>query len=84
VALIEAQMRQDDTDWLQEDADYWRSPNGEKITGLKGVFAARLAQLKHYLGSDLYIPITSLDRNQHDFVRLFREYRAQLIRESTE
>ncbi len=82
VALVEAQMRQDDTSDLQEDAEHWMSKNGEKVTGLKGMFAARLAQLKRYLGSDLYIPLTSLDRNQHDFIRFFRQYRAQINAES--
>jgi hypothetical protein len=79
VALIEAQTRQDDTQWLQEDAEFWRNSRGEKITGLKGMFAARLAQLKRYLGSDIYIPLTSLDRNQHDFIAMFRQYRAEVI-----
>ncbi len=84
VALVEAQIRQDDTRGLQEDADYWIASNGEKVTGLKGTFAARLAQLKRYLGSDLYIPLTSLDRNQHDFIQFFRQYRAAVSAESFE
>lgn len=77
VALLEAQFRGDDLNQLQEDADHWINQTGLKVTDLKGVFAARLHQLKLFLGADLYIPQTSLDRNQEDFIGLFLQYKAQ-------
>ena len=77
VALLEAQFRRDDLSQLQEDADNWIDQSGLKITDLRGIFAARLHQLKQFLGSDLYIPQTSLDRNQHDFIELFLKYKSQ-------
>ncbi|MEE4245660.1 MAG: DUF2982 domain-containing protein [Kangiellaceae bacterium] len=78
VALVEAQFRQDDVSKIQEDNDSWRSQSGKKIGGIKGMFASRLVTLKHYLGADLYFPITSLDRNQDDFIQMFRQYKRQI------
>ena len=78
VALLEAQFRQDSSSSLQEDAEHWRDSNGKLITGLKGMFAARLQQLKHYLGADLYIPVTSLDRDQEDFLILFKQFQTTM------
>lgn len=82
VALLEAQFRQDSTNSLQEDAEHWRDANGNRITGLKGMFAARLHQLKHYLGADLYIPVTSLDRHQDEFLTLFKQFQAKINQQS--
>ncbi|WP_164503560.1 DUF2982 domain-containing protein [Pleionea sediminis] len=79
VALLEAQYRNDDTSQLQEDAESWKTPSGEKIDGLRGIFAARLNQLKHFLGADLYIPLTALDRNQDDFLDLYKQYKEKVI-----
>ncbi|NVJ61407.1 MAG: DUF2982 domain-containing protein [Gammaproteobacteria bacterium] len=77
VALLEAQFRGDDVNQLQEDADHWIDQQGLKVTDLKGVFAARLHQLKLFLGADLYLPVTSLDRNQGDFIELFLSFKQQ-------
>ncbi|NVJ49272.1 MAG: DUF2982 domain-containing protein [Gammaproteobacteria bacterium] len=74
VALKEAIQRQESAAQLQEDLDTWVSPCGTRYQGLKGIFAARLAQLKQYLGADLYIPATSLDRHQDAFIQLFKQY----------
>ncbi len=84
VALLEAQFRDDDTRHLQEDADFWIASNGEKITGLKGMFAARLKQLKQYLGSDIYFPLTALDRNSDDFISYFNRFRQQIENSKTQ
>ncbi len=78
VALLEAQFRSDDTSFLQEDSEHWKAADGQIFDGLKGMFAARLHQLKHYLGADLFVPLTALDRNQEDFLVLFKQYRSKL------
>ncbi len=78
VALLEALFRSDDISLLQEDSEQWKAADGQVFDGLKGMFAARLHQLKHYLGADLFIPLTALDRNQEDFLKLFKQYRSKL------
>ncbi|MCO7223945.1 DUF2982 domain-containing protein [Pleionea sp. CnH1-48] len=77
VSLLESQSRAESLSYVQEDAEYWTNSRKEKVSGLKGMFAARLNQLKHGLGSDLYIPLTSLDRNEQDFVRMINDYKLQ-------
>ncbi|WMS87145.1 DUF2982 domain-containing protein [Pleionea litopenaei] len=78
VALMEAQYRGDDVQQLQEDTETWRGDSGQRFDGLKGMFAARLAQLKMFLGADLYIPVTSLDRHQDEFIELFTQYQRSI------
>ncbi|EKP0308256.1 DUF2982 domain-containing protein [Aeromonas veronii] len=60
-------------DWLEES--HFCSPQGQHYDGALAMLAQRMTRMRHLLGYDLLIPVSSLDREPDDFLKLLRQYR---------
>ncbi|AWL13163.1 hypothetical protein HMF8227_02712 [Saliniradius amylolyticus] len=61
------------------EQDRYKSASGKRYTGMKAMFAHRMARMREVLGYDLFVYQSDLDRPAEDFVRLLRECQQQTV-----
>lgn len=66
------------SDELLED-DIYKDAQGKIYKGITAMFANRMTKLRQRLGYDLYIPVSELDRSEHEFVTLLKQCQQQVI-----
>ncbi|MEP0176683.1 MAG: DUF2982 domain-containing protein [Paraglaciecola sp.] len=66
------------SDELLED-DIYKHSQGKVYKGIQGMFANRMTKLRQRLGYDLYIPVSELDRTEHEFVTLLQQCQQQVL-----
>lgn len=63
-------------DDLFEESHY-RSGEGQDYDGVIAMLANRMTRLRALIGYDLLVPVSSLDREPDDFVRLLHQYQLE-------
>lgn len=63
-------------DDLFEESHY-RSGEGQEYEGVIAMLANRMTRLRTLIGYDLLVPVSSLDREPDDFVRLLHQYQLE-------
>lgn len=63
------------------EQDRYKSASGKLYTGMKAMFAHRMARMREVLGYDLFVYQSELDRPAEDFVRLLRDCQQQTVKD---
>ena len=66
------------SDELLED-DVYKDEQGKIYKGITAMFANRMTKLRQRLGYDLYIPVSELDRSEHEFANLLQQCQQQVL-----